>query len=480
MTASLVRQAIRAFLETPVPQVLCIRGKWGVGKTFVWNDAFEEAKAEGAVALPYYCYVSLFGLQSIDEVQQTIFENRVPTAKLGVEPSFESLKANVKHYSEVVAKQVSRLSSYAKVPYFDKYIANFSGGFRQIVSLAVRDTIICFDDFERKKLSAKDLLGLVSQFREQKGCKAVIILNEDALSGDEKAEFNRYFEKVVDIPIEFAPSAEECAEIAVKEDDTISQKIRENAIALGISNIRIIQRVKEVSQSLLRILAPFDDQTKHQALHTLTLLIWSKYGDGAVPMKLIAERAHDFSLFMDGDDKTDEEKKWGPVLHAYKFGHCDKLDLLIMEGVERGFFDDGKITDEATQQDERLANAASQAALEQAWRPFHDSFDSDVTEVVEVICSAYIAHMKAVSRGNLDQAIGIFRKLGYPVKATDLISAYVEQNKRSIVAVDQPSDHFNPVVKDSEFRTALAAVAIPPSRKPVEPDHGRGCVIGVF
>lgn len=468
MTASLVRQAIHAFLETSTPQVLCIRGKWGVGKTFVWNDAFKEAKAKSAIALPYYCYVSLFGLQSIDEVRQTIFENRVPTTRLEIEPTFESLTANVKHYGEVISKQLSRVSSYAKVPYLDKYIANVSGGFRQIVSLAVRDTIICFDDFERKKLSARDLLGLVSQFREQKRCKAVILLNEDALTADEKAEFNRYFEKVVDIPIEFAPSTGECAEIAVKGDDATSQKIRANAITLGISNIRIIQRVKEVSRDLLRILAPFDEQTKHQAVHTLTLLIWSKYGDGTVPMNFIAGRAHDFSRFMDGENKTDEEKMWDSTLEAYQFNHCDQLDLLIMEGVERGFFDEGKIVAEAKQQDERLANSASQMALERAWRPLHDSFDNDATQVVEAVYSAYTKYMKVVSRGHLDQTVSIFRKLGYTDKASDLINAYVEQHKQNIVAVDQPNDPFHPIVQDSEFRTALATVAVPPSPMPVK------------
>jgi hypothetical protein len=92
MTVALVRQAIHAFLRTPNPQVLCIRGKWGVGKTFIWDEVFNQAKVDGSVALPYYCYVSLFGLQSIDEVRQTIFENRVTTKKIEIEPSLESLR----------------------------------------------------------------------------------------------------------------------------------------------------------------------------------------------------------------------------------------------------------------------------------------------------------------------------------------------------------------------------------------------------
>jgi hypothetical protein len=317
MAVELVKQAIRAFLRTSTPQVLCIRGKWGVGKTFIWNDVFTQAKADRAVALPHYCYVSLFGLQSIDEVRQSIFENRIPTNKIKIEPTFESMKRNVKHLTGLAAQQASRISSHAKMPYLDKYIANFSGGFRQIVSLAVGDTIICFDDFERKKLSAKDLLGLISQLREQRRCKAVIILNEDALSPDEKTEFRRYFEKVVDIPIEFSPTPAECADIVLKGDEMPNPQIRQNAIALGISNIRIVSRVKDVAQELLGTLAPFGDGVKRQAVHSLTLFLWSKYDDEAVPMTFIVERAQRPLAFTNEKERTDDEKKWGPKLESY-------------------------------------------------------------------------------------------------------------------------------------------------------------------
>jgi hypothetical protein len=468
MTVALVREAIRSFLRTETPQVLCIRGKWGVGKTFIWDDVFKEAKASGAVALPYYCYVSLFGLQSIDEVRQTIFENRVTTRQVEIEPTLESLRENVRHYAQAAGQQISKYSKFAKVPYLDRYIANFSGGFRQVVSLAVRDTIICFDDFERKKLGAKDLLGLVSQFREQKACKAVIILNEDALSDDEKAEFRRYFEKVVEIPIEFAPTPTECADIAIRGTGFACESMREDAIALGISNIRIIYRIQNLAQELLQILEPFGQSTKRQALHTLALLVWSKYDDGAIPLTFIVERANRRLFFIDKEERTEDEKKWGPILETYEFQYCDKLDLAILNGVERGFFDKAELVAEAQQQDEREAEAASRQALHGAWRAFHGSFDDNLPEVVEAICSAYGTHMKAVARGNLDDAVGMLRSLGCNEQASQLVSLYIEANRSQIRAVDDGSDPFRSGIKDEEFRQKLAAVTVPPTRKPVK------------
>jgi hypothetical protein len=469
MTVALVREAIRSFLRTETPQVLCIRGKWGVGKTFIWTDVFKEAKAAGTVALPYYCYVSLFGLQSIDEVRQTIFENRVTTRQVEIEPTLESLRENVRYYAQAAGRQISKYSKFAKfakVPYLDRYIANFSGGFRQVVSLAVRDTIICFDDFERKKLSAKDLLGLVSQFREQKACKAVIILNEDALSNDEKAEFRRYFEKVVEIPIEFAPTPTECADIAIPDTGFASDSMRADAIALGISNIRIIYRIRKLADDLLQIFEPFSQATKRQALHTLTLLVWSKYDEGAIPLSFIVERAKRSLFYINKEERTEEEKQCGPVLEAYKFGYCDKLDLAILSGVERGFFDKGELVAEAQQQDEREAEAASRQALHDAWRIFHGSFDDNLPQVVEAICSAYRKHMKAASRGNLDEAVSMLRSLGCDEQASQLVSLYIEANRGQITAVDDGSDPFRSGVKDEEFRQQLAAVVVPPAQKP--------------
>lgn len=120
MTVALVRQAIRAFLRTPTPQVLCIRGKWGVGKTFIWSDVLRQTTEEGETLLQYYSYVSLFGLQSLDEVRQAIFENSVPTKKAEIHPSFDSLRENVKRYTLAASRQLSRLTPHAKLPYLDK------------------------------------------------------------------------------------------------------------------------------------------------------------------------------------------------------------------------------------------------------------------------------------------------------------------------------------------------------------------------
>ena len=57
---SLLREEIFRFLETDTPEVLCIKGKWGVGKTYTWETLLKEAQQSSKVKLQSYSNVSLY------------------------------------------------------------------------------------------------------------------------------------------------------------------------------------------------------------------------------------------------------------------------------------------------------------------------------------------------------------------------------------------------------------------------------------
>jgi Cdc6-like AAA superfamily ATPase len=94
MSLKLVERAINDFLSCPTPEVLCLTGKWGVGKTFSWKLFLRKAKDQNSLALKKYSYVSLFGLSSIDQLKSAIFENSILSKGIGVEPSLASLRTN--------------------------------------------------------------------------------------------------------------------------------------------------------------------------------------------------------------------------------------------------------------------------------------------------------------------------------------------------------------------------------------------------
>ncbi|MFZ1006053.1 MAG: hypothetical protein WAN65_04405, partial [Candidatus Sulfotelmatobacter sp.] len=61
MSTQLLENEIRRFLSTGEPEVVCVSGRWGAGKTYAWNRYLEEARSQSQIALRRYSYVSLFG-----------------------------------------------------------------------------------------------------------------------------------------------------------------------------------------------------------------------------------------------------------------------------------------------------------------------------------------------------------------------------------------------------------------------------------
>ena len=65
---------LKRFLSTEDAETLCFSGHWGVGKTYTWQTLLTEATNANEVGLRRYAYVSLFGINSLDDLKLTIFE----------------------------------------------------------------------------------------------------------------------------------------------------------------------------------------------------------------------------------------------------------------------------------------------------------------------------------------------------------------------------------------------------------------------
>jgi Cdc6-like AAA superfamily ATPase len=211
---SLLREEIFRFLETDTPEVLCIRGKWGVGKTYTWETLLKEAQQSSKVKLQSYSYVSLFGLDNLDRFKSSVFESVIPVASAGSDPNIETLGTNI--------KAVAKLAASAWKPGLGA-LADHAA------FLAVKQYIVCIDDLERKgeKLRIIDVLGLTSLLRERRKCKVVLILNDEELSEGDHEAFEKYSEKVIDSSLVFEPTSEEACKIAIKGTTPNDDLLRE-------------------------------------------------------------------------------------------------------------------------------------------------------------------------------------------------------------------------------------------------------------
>jgi hypothetical protein len=141
------------FLGSADAEVLCVKGEWGIGKTYAWNHYLKRAVMTDAVKLEKYSYVSLFGLQNLSEFKIAIFENIRRIA--GTETFFE--KWSWQRVLSFVGKH-PKLKSYAEM-------AN------PVIFSFVRNQIICIDDLERrgKDIRVIDVLGIANSLKEEQG-----------------------------------------------------------------------------------------------------------------------------------------------------------------------------------------------------------------------------------------------------------------------------------------------------------------------
>lgn len=188
------------FLINDKPEVLVIKGSWGIGKTFAWKRLVNRNKER--IIPKTYCYVSLFGIASIKELRMAILVNSIQTELLGKTFDYKSDKSDLSKFalSKIRFASLGCLKSLIekiKIPYID--MKNISISLENLASHLIRDTLICFDDFERLKdsINTEELLGLVSELKEEKNCKIILIFNEEKLK--DSAVYETYREKVVDI-----------------------------------------------------------------------------------------------------------------------------------------------------------------------------------------------------------------------------------------------------------------------------------------
>jgi hypothetical protein len=423
MSTHLIESEALRFLSSGEPEVLCLSGRWGVGKTFAWRKYLEEAKGNNQIALERYSYVSLFGINSLDALKYTIFENTVRSSGVGIDPSLETLRSNV----GAVAERLGRKSVWflQQIPRVTSYVGSLAPAW----FLSVRNTIICIDDIERRgsNLTTREVLGLASMLKEQRRCKVVLILNADALD-TEAEDFRKYYEKVVDISLNFAPTPAECAAIAFDSDTKAMERLAEDCVKLGISNIRLMKRIERSVRAIEPLLKGFDELVRKQCVNSLALLGWSLFEPSLAPSieYLVQKRGKGAYL---GKDHAipPEEASWNALLDAYGFAAMDSLDIALLDGVRVGYFDPLRIRTEAAELTKGIEASRVNNSFFEAWELFHNSLENNQEEVLDAMHESFLSSVKQITPLNMNNTIALFKALGRREQAAEMIDYYMEK-----------------------------------------------------
>jgi hypothetical protein len=164
---------------------------------------------------------------------------------------------------------------------------------------------------------------------------------------------------------------------------------------LNISNIRIIKKIERLALIVGELLQPYDSQLRKEVIRSLTVLAWSIYSrEDAPPIQFVLKRS--YSQYLQNDKNagfTEEEVAWNQVLNVYGFTHCDALDLVLIDGIQKGFFDEVRVTAEADKQQDRNDAHRAEAALTESWRLYHHSFESN-EEVAQRLFNGAMENIK--------------------------------------------------------------------------------------
>lgn len=440
MSLAILEAEVRRFLADPSPEVMCIKGKWGVGKTFGWRAFLRRARDNQKLALNRYAYVSLFGLNSLDDLKYALFERTVSDDNIGEDPSPLTFKAAVKD-RDIWRKLRPLADGAAGVINFGSVTEALAKG----ATLFVREQLVCLDDLERagNDLGTREVLGLASLLKEERKCKVVLLLND--AEHDDKKEFDLQLEKVADVTLTFEPSPIEAAEIALNPQEQTYEFLKPRFVELGITNIRVIKKIERLAHRLYFLIEEFDRSIIEGAMATLVLSSWSVQQPKLGPPLDFIRRYQTLSVHyhFSKEGKDPEFEAFEEQIVGYPFRYADDLDHAIIDAAERGFFIEEKVREAAEAAQVELRRQTRENALSRAWIDlFHGSLSTDDDEFLDAVRAGAIEDAAYTSANNINSAVYILRESGREDQAHEVVAAYMAAHKDKQPEFFDFSTHF--------------------------------------
>lgn len=450
MSLEIIKSVVKDFISSKKSEVLVLRGKWGTGKTFTWHSLMREYKE--AIYLKNYSYVSLFAVSDISDLRTAIYTKMISKEGIGKNNKLKKMKECYEPVKKYLKKSLNSVS-----------IAGFNLGelgkiipeFQTVAFYGIKNAVVCLDDFERmpEEISHEQLLGLITELKEQRNCKVVLIFNENELRSAEI--YNKYREKLVDRDLFFSLSVQEATNLVVKKELSYRPIIIKYVNLLDINNIRILRKIVSFAELLYEKIHNLHKMVLEQTIMTLVLLIWCSYDSSdKKPSIDFLKKWDKVDLEFKGEQEnniTEEEIFWRRILDDYGLSNLDSYDHSILKVVENGYIEGSSFEQEASQLNEIFKNNESELSFSNAWALLHSSFDDNEKELVESLVVSFKNFVHRVTLLNLDGTVTFLKKLGYHTEAIELIDYYFLERSKDVQIFDSSpffSEIKNASVKD--------------------------------
>lgn len=348
---------LEAYFEIQSPQyAVLVTGKWGAGKTFYikkkiegWNTKSRDSN--NTIRLKPI-YVSLYGLSTVQEINQKIKEVLNPLL----------YSKEVKFLKKIFLGAVNTVThlnfdanddgkSDGKV----SFNINSLGLLKSSDSNIKGNKVLIFDDLERCKIDLEELFGFINEFVEHFSCKVLLLCDEEKLMESSKEKgvpYKSFKEKLIGQTFVIQTDSFSAIETFINDaqnveyDESLVKLISELFIASEICNLRILKQAiydfdrfvklldrsfinndkyKEFLESLLGhfLLVYFEYKSGNDSIEMLTTInFFDKKGVGeqinAKYGGIFARRGIPF---------RNQVIDYSYIISFAKHGFCDKIEL---------------------------------------------------------------------------------------------------------------------------------------------------------
>ncbi|TAJ89324.1 P-loop NTPase fold protein [Reyranella sp.] len=336
-----VREYLDYYLDMKHPPkfAVMLKGPWGIGKSTLIREYLEkkhlspsdvsDARSHSG---PAYIYVSLFGIQSVEQVHRAIQHKVYPLlGSKAAKVATEIAKAAAKKLAVLPELSLEDLLGIPNVQVF------------------------VFDDLERCEMSSKALLGCINYFIEHLDRKVILVAHDEIYSD---AAYLEQREKIVGQTLQMQPVLDSALPrfISSIEFDAARSFLERQSAELatvfrqsGTENLRVLQRSIWAYVRFFRCLAERHLKNERAMISALRLIMaWSlELRSGKLQLDDLRERRSWIELATDRHfNKGKSEGTFAQRAKYYsevELGADDLSTDVLLEILGSGLFDSKKI-----------------------------------------------------------------------------------------------------------------------------------------
>ena len=455
MSIQTTKAVIKTFLSNTDANILALIGAWGVGKTYAWREALIENR--NYIQFDKYCYVSLFGISNMAELRMALFTKSIAVSSLCKTIDLEAIREDWTPISKDWFKGM-----YGRfAPLFKSlpYGTSISLGVEAFAASSVRDCLVCIDDFERQTtIKVEDILGLITELKEERGCKIVLIFNKEELQ--HKEVYQLYREKMIDLEAQYSPTIQEAFDIVFDASSPNRELVIRHVLDLDITNVRILRKIHQLISQISAATRGLHSQVIESSIATTVLLCWCAYAPDVSKPKFedIEKWNKTLMSFKSQSEQDPVELIWSQRLKAYGFSAVDELDLAIARVVSCGYVEGTGLIEAAQVYDSQYRKKDLSNPFAEVWRWFHGSFLGDQDQFIKDLNDAALQAISQIRVGDLNETVTLLRSLARDDFADNLIDKFVETHRSTPAIFDLSDYSFSGSVNDTKLRSTFDAL----------------------